>query len=377
MSERSARLEFTLFDHYICAPMKIMYLLCLAFLSSNLTLSQNLIPDPSFEAITDRPGIWLHYPEQFNPISPFWKAATANTPDIVSQNDTPTPFEKGTFGLQAPRSGEVMIGMQLSGERVGQDFFRRDFLITPLLDSTVIGQCYKIAFWMNRRVDSGIYSNNVGISLSDTLIDIESYANLHLTPVFNHDPVLEIGPRDWVEISGTFRANQNAAFLLVGNFYDDASTTTRPVQNNLRSKKPIAYYFIDDFFFGPVDAEQCPPLVTEAKPIFLLSELGFMTNSAAVSPQGLEQLESFVQQFGQSGKANTIKIIGYTDNIGTERYNLALSLERAFNVAQALKTLGMSISIEIEGLGEQHPIDSNDTSEGRARNRRVEIFVLN
>ena len=230
---------------------------------------------------------------------------------------------------------------------------------------------------MNRRVDSGIYSNNIGISLSDTLIDIESYANLHLTPAFNHDSVLEIGPRDWVEISGTFRANQNAAFLLVGNFYDDASTTTRPVQNNLRSKKPIAYYFIDDFFFGPVDAEQCPPLVAEEKPIFLLPELGFMTNSAAVSPQGLEQLESFVQQFGQSGKANTIKIIGYTDNIGTERYNLTLSLERAFNVAQALKTLGMSISIEIEGLGEQNPIDSNDTSEGRARNRRVEIFVLN
>ena len=95
-------------------------LLTCSVLSISFTIAQNLIPDPSFEAISARPPIWLNYREQFNPISPFWKAATGNTPDIVSQNDNPTPFDKGTFGLQPPRSGEVMIGMQLSGQRVGR-----------------------------------------------------------------------------------------------------------------------------------------------------------------------------------------------------------------------------------------------------------------
>ncbi|MEL7196666.1 MAG: OmpA family protein, partial [Bacteroidota bacterium] len=64
-----------------------------------------------------------------------------------------------------------------------------------------------------------------------------------------------------------------------------------------------------------------------------------------------------------------------TDNIGSDQYNLSLSLERAFNVAQKLKSCGVTTSIEIEGLGEQNPISSNNSIEGRAKNRRIEIFL--
>ncbi len=80
---------------------------------------------------------------------------------------------------------------------------------------------------------------------------------------------------------------------------------------------------------------------------------------------------------------NLIKIEGYTDNvpINTEKYpsNNELSIARALEVFYFL-TDGHGLSnenVEFSGYGERHPIASNDTAEGRAQNRRVEIKIYN
>ncbi|MFQ5559025.1 MAG: OmpA family protein [Nitrospinota bacterium] len=70
------------------------------------------------------------------------------------------------------------------------------------------------------------------------------------------------------------------------------------------------------------------------------------------------------------------RIIGHTDSRGTESYNKGLSLRRAESVKQMLTDF-FSVEPEkliVEGVGETRPIASNDTDEGRARNRRVEIL---
>ncbi|OEF11837.1 OmpA family protein [Aliivibrio logei] len=72
-----------------------------------------------------------------------------------------------------------------------------------------------------------------------------------------------------------------------------------------------------------------------------------------------------------------INVIGYTDSIGTEVYNEGLSMMRAQVVANKLKTLGVnSDSILVSSKGELQPIASNNTIEGRAKNRRVRITIL-
>jgi len=74
----------------------------------------------------------------------------------------------------------------------------------------------------------------------------------------------------------------------------------------------------------------------------------------------------------------TISIIaeGYTDNIGTEAYNQALSLRRANAVRDYLVAGGVSASrISVEGFGESKPVASNRTDDGRAQNRRVELHI--
>lgn len=71
-----------------------------------------------------------------------------------------------------------------------------------------------------------------------------------------------------------------------------------------------------------------------------------------------------------------ILIEGFTDNIGAEIFNRRLSEKRARAVRNALVQLGTEQNrIKIRGYGESFPISSNDTSEGRQRNRRVEIII--
>ncbi len=72
-----------------------------------------------------------------------------------------------------------------------------------------------------------------------------------------------------------------------------------------------------------------------------------------------------------------IRIVGYTDNVGSDPYNLRLSLQRAQSVADYLIYVeGISRKrIKIEGKGKANPVADNSTEEGRAQNRRVEIVI--
>jgi outer membrane protein OmpA-like peptidoglycan-associated protein len=71
-----------------------------------------------------------------------------------------------------------------------------------------------------------------------------------------------------------------------------------------------------------------------------------------------------------------VKIGGYTDNVGRAEANTQLSRARAESVRDALQRLGVDSSrVQAEGYGDQHPIADNNTSEGRANNRRVAILV--
>jgi outer membrane protein OmpA-like peptidoglycan-associated protein len=71
-----------------------------------------------------------------------------------------------------------------------------------------------------------------------------------------------------------------------------------------------------------------------------------------------------------------IKILGHTDNKGTDAYNQGLSERRAASVSSYLKDHGISSSrVTTKGMGENDPIASNDTEEGRSQNRRVEFVI--
>lgn len=73
-----------------------------------------------------------------------------------------------------------------------------------------------------------------------------------------------------------------------------------------------------------------------------------------------------------------VRLIGHTDSAGSRAYNQELSEERAEDVAEYLLRRGVAADrIQPSGRGEDAPIASNETKEGRAENRRVEVEILN
>ena len=72
----------------------------------------------------------------------------------------------------------------------------------------------------------------------------------------------------------------------------------------------------------------------------------------------------------------TVDIIGHTDSTGSDAVNNPLSIARAESTRNFLTMRGISgARIQVEGRGSHQPIADNATADGRARNRRVEIFV--
>lgn len=105
------------------------------------------------------------------------------------------------------------------------------------------------------------------------------------------------------------------------------------------------------------------------------SDVSFATNSSTIEPNLRPILDTFAQGLGQQPGLE-VSIVGYTDSTGTPAINNPLSLARANSVRDYLIGRGVNPQrIQTSGLGDSNPIASNSTAEGRARNRRVEIFL--
>ncbi|PWJ58472.1 K(+)-stimulated pyrophosphate-energized sodium pump [Dyadobacter jejuensis] len=106
---------------------------------------------------------------------------------------------------------------------------------------------------------------------------------------------------------------------------------------------------------------------------FEFDRLLFETGSDRLKPESEEQLEN-VAEILRAYPTTEIKIGGYTDNTGDAVSNLKLSTDRARSVKMALVDLGIkNLRIESEGYGEEHPVASNETGDGRAMNRRIAV----
>ncbi|PWR01583.1 hypothetical protein DKT77_15720 [Meridianimarinicoccus roseus] len=101
----------------------------------------------------------------------------------------------------------------------------------------------------------------------------------------------------------------------------------------------------------------------------------FAVDSAQVSSGARSELQTFAANLQRYPDTNVI-ITGHTDNTGDAAYNFDLSTRRAGSVAGVLVGAGVSAGrITATGRGEDAPIASNLTPEGRAQNRRVEIVI--
>lgn len=104
----------------------------------------------------------------------------------------------------------------------------------------------------------------------------------------------------------------------------------------------------------------------------------FSFNQASVPAEAAAVLDDLIAKIKGFGKAVYIEIEGHTDNTGSEEYNLDLGEKRAMAVRDYMsKTGGIPLhAMSVISYGESQPVADNGTSEGRAKNRRVVIRVL-
>lgn len=103
------------------------------------------------------------------------------------------------------------------------------------------------------------------------------------------------------------------------------------------------------------------------------SDVSFAVNSAELMPAFRPLLDQFAT--GLDGRV-LVRVVGHTDNTGTDSINVPLSVQRAQSVREYLVIRGVpGERILIDGLGSSRPIADNSTEQGRMRNRRVEIFL--
>lgn len=105
------------------------------------------------------------------------------------------------------------------------------------------------------------------------------------------------------------------------------------------------------------------------------NNLNFETGKDVILASSFPSLDELANVLLKAKNWN-LKIIGHTDNQGSDAYNLDLSNRRALSVKRYLVGKGVTESmITTEGKGESQPLVGNDTKEGRAKNRRVEFLI--
>jgi outer membrane protein OmpA-like peptidoglycan-associated protein len=105
------------------------------------------------------------------------------------------------------------------------------------------------------------------------------------------------------------------------------------------------------------------------------SDLSFDSGRYDIKPALHAVLDRFATTLNQN-PVTTVRIIGHTDNVGSDALNNPLSVNRAAATRDYLVSRGVASNrISIDGRGEHEPVADNATAAGRAKNRRVEIFV--
>jgi outer membrane protein OmpA-like peptidoglycan-associated protein len=105
------------------------------------------------------------------------------------------------------------------------------------------------------------------------------------------------------------------------------------------------------------------------------SDISFDTSRSDIKPDFRPILDKFAATLNEN-PTTTVSIVGHTDSTGSASINEPLSVDRASHTRDYLASRGVSPTrVVVEGRGAREPVASNDDNAGRARNRRVEIFV--
>ena len=361
----------------------------------------NLVYNGSFEE-------YRHCPKRVDAVGILtlvegWYQPTRGSADyfnVCGSRECGVPNNK--LGQQMPHDGDGYCGIYCSKN----DY--REYLQTKLRRKLQKGDSIQLTYWVSLSEEStgcvstlgGLFTNE---SISDTVRTIflkkeyvqiteeitQTIAQPFVPQVVNDINIPLLDTKGWQCVTGIFVAQGGEQYITLGNFntaemsgYLDLDTLTKLL--------PGAYYYIDDV---SVTCLNCKPPVaddmnvdsaylTKEQPefavgsTFVLKDIFFEFDKSTILQQSYFELMRLVSLL-EAYPEMRIEIGGHTDGKGSDSYNQRLSENRAKAVSDYLISKGVSEKrLQYKGYGKSRPIDSNETEEGRANNRRVEFRIL-
>lgn len=309
---------------------------------------------------------------------------------------------KNKLGEQLPHDGDGYCGIYCSKN----DY--REYLQTRLRRKLRAGDSIRLTFFVSLSEQStGAVATLGGLFTKEDIYDTVRSILLHkeyetlsddifqviattYTPqVMNPPDVPLTDTKNWQCVTGIFVADGGEQYITLGNF-NTAERSGYVEPDSLVQLLPGSYYYIDDVFVECLNCE--PPIaddlnvdsnyLTQEQPTFsvgstfVLKDIFFEFDKSTILQQSFFELMRLITLLNTYPDMQ-IEVGGHTDSKGSDSYNQRLSESRAKAVADYLISKGISERrLQYRGYGKTKPIDTNETEEGRARNRRVEFKIM-
>lgn len=307
-------------------------------------------------------------------------------------------------------SKRAYTGMNCMGIEAGHinKPFQRTFIRSRLVCALRKGNNYRIEFYIK---SPHPVLDSVGILFSARDPFFDKTPLQKITPSLFLEPVtrpMKIGDSSWRRVELIYTARGDERFIAFGYFATKNFTGKR--SHEMENK---FFVFLDDIFMNPVDPNErlCdgwkdvleeiyeenerhtllekkiyyytknpPPPPTLNKTIILrvdtlvIPDILFATGKSDLRPPSFSLLDSFCTSASYI-RVDSIVVEGHTDNAGSLALNQKLSIDRAETVRKYIGNRTGISPIIARGWDYSRPVATNDTPEGRQKNRRVEVFL--
>jgi len=342
--------------------------------------SPNIVPNPSFEEYDSPPIGWFYKGKHFTEVMKYWSSATGASPDVFGPKvRVPRHWSEKGFGQQKPSDGKSMAGITVYGCENGKPHCR-EYIQIQLAEPLVVGQQYQASFAVSH-LPRSLQVDQLGMYFSMKSYKLPTDEPIPADAQVSASTIIDAAAPKWTKITGIFKATEASEYLLIGNFRPDSLTQVNKVFSN---SLPYAYYYIDDvdvrkiepILEVPIQADDLSRIKVETGKVVRLKNIFFDHDKAVLLPRSFIELNKLVALM-HTYSTMRIELGGHTDSVGKARYNVYLSRKRAKAVRAYLIDQGIHPRrIQYKGYGSEQPIATNDTSEGRQLNRRVEFLIL-
>ena len=308
---------------------------------------------------------------------------------------------RNKLGHQPPHSGDAYCGIYCSKD----DY--REYLQTRLLRCLRPGDSIVVSFYVSLSEEStGAVATLGALFTPDRIADttrslfldrrhtrlgqnvVQTVSRPYTPQVYNSPARPLDDTRQWQQVSGLFVARGGEQYVTLGNFFPvERSGYTEP--DSLTGLLPGAYYYLDDVSVrclncASPEADDLSELSTLNSQLstlsvggtFVMKDIFFEFDKSTLLQQSFFELLR-LKTLLDAHPSMRVEIRGHTDDRGSTAYNLRLSESRAQAVVDYLVGKGIDPKrLQAKGYGKSLPVDTNDTDEGRANNRRVEFKIL-